>query len=275
MNRALKITLTSLVFLIHIDANCQSIIKSVSGNIFQVIDDIEKPIEGFNTIVNDSITLKFGNNSYMIAEIDGQIVRIKSEDYKDGIQLKNFTNTIEADKPASLFAKILDLVYDRSFDNKKEIDGLKISSFQGVTRSISKKIDRRKVSPNYKSKLEWKHGINLQINSGSKNILTVIKEELKYFNIDQYVLIGCKPCYVKIDNEERGLIESVQLNNEYEKLLAYLFSNIDIGVDVEFSQFCIIRLLITQDLFMNANYYLDEFSDNKLIHDYLKYLELH
>ena len=110
--------------------------------------------------------------------------------------------------------------------------------FKGLT------LEKWKVLHNYKSKIEWPPGINLKINSGSKNLLTVTKEELNYFNIDKKVLNTCDPCIVKVDNEERGLIEAVSLNNDDKVFLESLFSNIDTEVDVEISQFCIIRLFI-------------------------------
>ena len=101
------------------------------------------------------------------------------------------------------------------------------------------------------------------------------EEESDYFNIDKYVLSNCNPCHLKVDNEERGLIEAVLLSNEDKILLESLFSNIDAELDIEISQFCIIRLLIANELFINANYYIDEFSDNKLIEDYLIDMKLY
>jgi len=284
MNRPIKYILFTIVFLMHVDLGAQSIIKHVSGKVYQVIDNVEKPIRGLNTIVNDSTTLSLGVNSYMIVEINGQTSMIKGGDHKNGIQLINFNNNIDPEKPSGFWAKIFAAVYDDSFDDKKEIDGLKMARFQGVTRTIFESLTEKwKVLPNYKSKIEWPPGINLQINtksnflflSGSKNLFTVTKEELDYFNIDKHVLSNCNPCHVKVDNEERGLIEAVLLINKDKILLESLFSNIDAEVDVEISQFCIIRLLIANDLFINANYYIDEFSDNKLIEDYLINIQLY
>ena len=276
MNRPIKYILFTSMLLMHIDLDAQSIIKHVSGNVYQVIDNVKKPIRGLNTIVNDSSTLTLDLASFMIVEINGQTNMIKSVDYPNGIQLINFNNTIEVDKPSGFWAKIFDAVYDDSFDDKKEIDGLNIAKFQGVTRSIFENLSEKwKVLPNYKSKIEWPPGIDLKINSGSKNLFTVTKEESGYFNIDKHVLSNCNPCHVKVDNEERGLIEAVLLSNEDKILLESLFSNIDTEVDIEISQFCIIRLLIANDLFINANYYIDEFSHNKLIEDYLMDIKLY
>lgn len=264
------------MLLMHIDLDAQSIIKHVSGNVYQVIDNVKKPIRGLNTIVNDSSTLTLDPSSFMIVDINGQKSMIKGADYKNGIQLINFNNNLEADSASDFWVKIFDAVYDDSFDDKKEIDGLNIARFQGVTRSIFDNLaEKWKVLPNYRSKIEWPPGINLKINSGSKNLLSVTKEELDYFNIDKHVLSNCNPCHIKVDNEERGLIESVLLSNEDKTLLESLFLNIDTRVDIEISQFCIIRLLIANDLFINANYYIVEFSDNKLIEDYLIDIQLY
>ena len=178
MNRPIKYMLFTIVFLMHVDLGAQSIIKHVSGKVYQVIDNVKKPIRGLNTIVNDSSTLKLDISSYMIVEINGQTSMIKSVDYPDGIQLINFSNNVGIEEASGFWAKIFDAVYNDSFDDKKEIDGLNIAKFQGVTRSIFENLSEKwKLLPNYKSKIEWPPGINLKINSGSKSLLTVTKEE--------------------------------------------------------------------------------------------------
>jgi len=274
MNRTIKYMLFTAMILMHIDVDAQSIIKHVSGNVY--IDNVPKPIGGLNTIVNDSSTLKLDPSAYMIVEINGQTSMIKGEDHKNGIQLINFNNNIDTEKPSGFWANIFDAVYNDSFDEKKKIDSLNKTRFQGTTRSIFESLTEKcKVLPNYQSKIEWPPGIDLKINFGSENLFTVTKEESDYFNIDKHVLSNCNPCHVKVDNEERGLIEAVLLSNEDKILLESLFSNIDTEVDIEISQFCIIRLLIANDLFINANYYIDEFSDNKLIEDYLIDIQLY
>tara|TARA_B100000767_G_scaffold231504_1_gene222963 strand:+ start:1138 stop:1932 length:795 start_codon:yes stop_codon:yes gene_type:complete len=264
------------MLLMQVDLDAQSIIKHVSGNVYQVIDNVKKPIRGLNTIINDSSTLILDPSSFMIVDINGQKIMIKGADYKNGIQLINFNNNLEADRASGFWANIFDAVYNDSFDEKKKIDSLSKTRFQGTTRSVFESLTEKwKILPNYKSKIEWPSGINLKINFGNKSLLRVTKEELDYFNIDKHVLSNCKPCHVKVDNEERGLIEAVILGNEDKLLLKSLFSNIDAEIDIEISQFCIIRILIANDLFINAVYYIDEFSDNKLIEDYLIDIQLY
>jgi hypothetical protein len=264
----------TVAFLMYTNSNAQSIIKDIQGgNVYQLIDNVKKPIRGVNTIVNDSSTLTLDPSSFMIVEINGQKSMIKSVDYPNGIQLINFNNNIDPEKPFGFWANIFDVLYDDSFDDKIKIDGLNITRFQGATRSIF--TEKWKVLPNYKSKIEWPPGIDLKINSESKNLLRVTKEEFEYFIIDKYVLSNCNPCHVKVDNEERGLIEAVLLSIEEKILLESLFLNIDTKVDVEISQFYIIRIFIDRELFINANYYLDKFEDNKLIKDYLIDIQLY
>lgn len=276
MNRTIKYMLFTAMILMHIDVDAQSIIKHVSGNAYHIIDNVKKPIRGLNTIVNDSSTLKLDISSYMIVEINGQTSMIKGVDYPKGIQLINFKNNIDTEKPSGFWANIFDAVYNDSFDEKKKIDSLNKTRFQGTTRSIFESLTEKwKVLSNYQSKIEWSDGINLKINSGTTNLLTVTRKDIDYIYIDEHLLNGCIPCKVSVDNEERGLIESVILHNNDKILLEFLFSNIDSEIDIEFSQFCVIRILIANDLFINANYYIDEFSDNKLIEDYLKDIQLY
>ena len=272
MNRFIKYMIFTIAFLMYADSNAQSIIKQVGGNVYQVINNVKKPIRGFNTIVNDSSTLKLDVNAFIVVEINGQISRILGEEYPNGIQLMNFKAKIEVYKPSNFLNKVITAVYNHSFNDRKKIDGLYITQFQGASRSISKNsLENRKVSANYKSKIEWSLGV-IKINSGSKNLITATREDLDYIYIDEHLLNDCTPCNVNIDNNKRGLIESVILNNEDKILLEFLFSNIDSEIDVEFSQFCIIRIFIDRELFINANYYLDKFDNNKLIKDYLIYM---
>ena len=276
MNRTIKYMLYTAMILMHIDVDAQSIIKHVSGNAYHIIDNVKKPIRGLNTIVNDSSTLKLDISSYMIVEINGQTSMIKGVDYPKGIQLINFKNNIDTEKPSGFWANIFDAVYNDSFDEKKKIDSLNKTRFQGTTRSIFESLTEKwKVLSDYQSKIEWSDGINLKINSGTTNLFTVTRKDIDYIYIDEHLLNVCNPCKVSVDNEERGLIESVILHNNDKILLEFLFSNIDSEIDIEFSQFCVIRILIANDLFINANYYIDEFSDNKLIEDYLKDIQLY
>jgi hypothetical protein len=275
MNRPIKHILFALLILIHIDANSQTIIKQVSGNVYQLINNIKKPIRGLNTIVNDSSTLKLEPSAYMIVEIKGQYSIIKAADCPNGIiKLMNISNNLEIVKASGFWSNIFAAVYGDLFDDKIEIDGLTIAKFQGTTRSSSKNLSEWKVLPNYQSKIEWPGGMKFEINFQGKTIMLKTKEELSYFNIDKDVLGNCNPCHVKVDNEERGFIAAVLLSNEDKILLESLFSNIDNEVDIEISQFCVIRLFITNDLFINANYYIDKFSDNKLIKDYFIDIQL-
>jgi hypothetical protein len=277
MNRFIKYLLFTVAFLMHIDLIAQSIIKHISGDVYQVVNNVKKPIKGLNTIVNDSSILSFDNTSdYMIVEINGQKSMIKAADYKNGIQLINFNNNIEAENPSGFWSKIFDAVYNDSFDEKKEIDGLNKTRFQGTTRSIfENSFEKCKVFPIYNSKIDWPDAMKFEISFQTKPQMIKVKKELNYFNIDKHVLSNCKPCTVKVDNQERGLIEVVLINNDDQVFLESLFFNIDSEVNVEISQFCIIRIFINNNLFINANYYIDKFADNKLIEDYLIDIKLY
>ena len=168
MNKIIKYILFFLVFFINTGLYAQSVIKHVSGDVYQVIGSIQKPIKDLNTIVNDSNLLIFAPSSYIIVEIDGKKSMINAEDHENGIRLINFnnhTNNHTNKESSSFWAEIFDAVYDDSFDKKIDIDGLKIVGSQGITRSISNNLLELRVLPNYRSKIEYVEGKNLTINT--------------------------------------------------------------------------------------------------------------
>ena len=112
-----------------------------------------------------------------------------------------------------------------------------------------------------------------QIESARSKILDITRVNTSFL-IDKNVLSNCVPCSVRVDNEFRGLIEIISQEKHFEHMLESLFLNINSNNDIEISQFCIVRLLIDNDLFINANYYIDKFSDNKLIKEYIVSLNL-
>ena len=251
----------------------QTVIKHASGNVYQIINNIKIPIVGLNTLINDTTTILLSPNSYMIVDRNGQIFMIKQKDYLDGIKFKDVNNSIELDESTGFWNKVFAAFFNNSFDNKKKIDGLFKSRFQGVQRSLFNSVEKWKVLPSYKSKIDWPKGKDFQIESARSKILDINRVNTSFL-IDKNVLSNCVPCSVRVDNEFRGLIEIISQEKHFEHMLESLFLNINSNNDIEISQFCIVRLLIDNDLFINANYYIDKFSDNKLIKEYIVSLNL-
>lgn len=281
MNKYYNYIIFSFVFLLSTSLNAQSIVKIVSGNVYEVVNNEKKKIRGINTVVDNSNTLLFDNNSYIIVDKNGVTSMISAEDYSSGIKLINFEPTSESNDDNSFWTSVLSSVMGNSFADKQKIDGLYISQFQGTSRGVfDAPLKNFKVLPHYKSKIEWYSGNIFEVKKkwsffifeGEKLLLK--KKETGSFYINKQVLNDCIPCTVIVDDNEGGFIDVAMLNEEEEVFLESLFSNIDSGKDVELSQFCVIQLLISNELYMNANYFRDEFSDNKLINNYLNNINL-
>tara|TARA_B110000238_G_scaffold160508_1_gene174238 strand:+ start:1551 stop:2375 length:825 start_codon:yes stop_codon:yes gene_type:complete len=268
MNKYYNYIIFSFVFLLSSCLNAQSIVKIVSGNVYEVVNNKKKKIRGINTVVDNSNTLLFDNNSYIIVDVNGVTSMISAEDYSSGIKLINFEPTLESNDDNSFWTSLLSSVMGNSFADKQKIDGLYISQFQGTSRGIfDEPLKNFKVLPHYKSKIEWDSGNKLVVKFNGINILE--KENDDYIYVDKQVLNVCKPCTLSVDDIDGGNIDVLVLKKEEEVFLESLFLNIDSGNDVELSQFCVIQLLISNELYMNANYFRDKFSDNKLIKNYL------
>jgi len=273
MNKCFKYIIFSFIFLISPYLNAQSIVKIVSGNVYEIIKTEKKKIRGVNTVVDNSNTLLFDKNSYIIVDVNGITSMISAEDYSSGIKLINFEPKLEINDDNSFWTNLLSSVMGDSFDDKQKIDGLYISQFQGTSRGVfDEPLKIFKVLPHYKSKIEWDSGNKLIVKFNGVNIL--VKENDDYIYVDKQVLNVCEPCTLSVDDIDGGNIDVLVLKKEEEFFLESLFSNIDSGKDVELSQFCVIQLLISNELYMNANYFRDEFSDNKLIKDYLNNINL-
>jgi hypothetical protein len=273
MNKYYKYIIFSFVFLLCPCLNAQSIVKIVSGNVYEVVNNEKKKIRGINTVVDNSNTLLFDNNSYIIVDVNGVTSKLSAEDYSSGIKLINFEPNLESNDDNSFWTNLLSYVMRDSFEDKQKIDGLYISQFQGTSRGIfDEPLKNFKVLPHYKSKIEWDSGNKLEVKFNGLNILE--KENDDYIYVDKQVLNVCKPCALSVDGIDGGNIDVLILKKEEEVFLESLFSNIDSGKDVELSQFCVIQLLISNELYMNANYFRDEFSDNKLINNYLNNINL-
>lgn len=256
--------------LFHISMNAQSIIKYVSGKVY--FSDTNELIEGINSIVNDSITLKMDPLAYMIIEVDGQKRMIKQLDYPEGIKIKDLKSYSNKEKTNSFWGKILDLVYDDSFENKQKIDGLYIANFQGVTRSIFEdSIQICKVLSNYKSKIEWPLGSSLKIESNDDFLIEMTEKDIDNTTINQNIFDDCKPCDVIIDDEKRGIIQTAKIDDQDVMFLKSLFDNLKNDKEVEISQFCIVGILIANELYLNANYYIEQFEGNQLLKQQLDY----
>ena len=136
----------------------QSKLKFVKGEVFTLTNGKKNILSSLNLIINDTNTLFFTNISdYMVVESKGNHVLIKGEDYyPNGFNLLNFENISSENISTGLFSKIFAALFKDEFNEKKKIDNLYITQFQGVTRSIfDNSINEYNIHLNYYSKIKW------------------------------------------------------------------------------------------------------------------------
>ena len=272
MIKYFKYIIFVFIFFISSIVDAQSIVKVVSGKVYETIENKKIRIRNINTIVSDTNLLSFESNSYIIVEANGVINKISKEDESNanGLRLIDFKPNKDNNEDNSFWENVLSYVFTDSFDDKIKVDGLYISQSQTADRGKSN--DSLKVSKflsNYKSIIKLGGGNELKIICKGENILEKENSKQDFIVVDKHVLKICNPCNLLVDGVKGGVIESVQLAKDEERFLNFLFKNLDSGFDNELSQLCIIKLLISNELYMNANYFIDKFSDNKLIDNYL------
>jgi hypothetical protein len=253
----------------------QSKLKLISGEVYSFNNGEKNILFGLNLIINDTATLFFNDYSdYMVVESSSKHLLIKAENYfPNGFKLSNVNEKKSESSPEGLFSKIFDALFKDEFNEKQKIDDLYITQFQGVTRSIfdSSKKDYN-IHPTYYSKLKWS-GDKIEIFSEDGLVFSEINSKSNDYNFDEkniYSLLKCNPCSVLVDNNKSGLIYNKILNDDLEILLKDLNKNILSSTELELSQLLLVRIFIQNEMFLNANYYIDKFKDNLLLSEYLR-----
>ena len=252
----------------------QSKLKFVKGEVFTLTHGKKYILSSLNLIINDTNTLFFSNVSdYMVVESEGDHVLIKGEDYyPNGFNLLNFENISSENISTGLFSKIFAALFKDEFNEKKKIDNLYITQFQGVTRSIfDNSINEYNIHLNYYSKIKW-NGSKIEIISEDELVFKNEKSKSNSYLFDEKninSLSVCNPCSVIIDNNNTGLIYAKTLDDNLERSLKDLDNNIASNIYPELSELLKVRLFIQNELYFNANYYIDLYDDNSMISEYL------
>ena len=131
-------------------------------------------------------------------------------------------------------------------------------------------VKEEKVCSDFHSKIEW-YGNTITLFNDKDSLIAI--EELVYDSVLEKHLKKCYPCSVKVDNKFSGLILNQELDPIYKTLIDSLLLNIENDINVEFSQFCVFQFFISNELYLNANYFRDLYSRNKLIEEYLFEIE--
>lgn len=257
----------------------QSKLKLISGEVYNFKKGEKKILLGLNLIINDTSTIFFNDyTDYMVIESKGKHLLIKGENYfPNGFKLSDLNEERFKNSSSGLFSKIFAALFKDEFNEKQKIDDLYITQFQGVTRSIfdSSKKDYH-IHPTYCSKLKWS-GNKIEIFSDDVLVFSEINSKSNRFSFDEnnfHILNKCNPCRVLVDDNNSGLIKNKILNEDLEILLKDLNENILSNENLELSQLLLVRIFIQNEMFLNANYYIDLYKNNLLISEYLMSMRL-
>ena len=258
-----------IIFLISFNLKAQSIVKFFSGDLEEVTIENEKiRISGINQEIDNSSTLIF--NDWIVVDINGNKRQLTFEEYPKGVKINNLKPSDEKKSQSNYWTTLLNVIFGDDYGKDIE-EGLYKTAFQGVTRSSLEEIKEEKLCSDFNSKIEW-YGDAITLFNEKDSLITI--KELGYNTIlEKGLTKNCSPCSVKVDNKLSGLILNQELDLINKSLIDSLLLNIENDVNVEFSQFCVFQIFISNDLYLNANYFRDLYSKNKLIEEYLDELE--
>ena len=258
-----------IIFFVSFNLKAQSIVKFFSGDLEEVtIENKKIKISGINQEIDNLSTLIF--NDWIVVDINGNKRQLTFEEYPNGVNINNLKISDEKKSQSSYWSTLLNVIFGDDYGKDIE-EGLYKTTFQGVTRSSLEEIKEEKVCSDFNSKIEW-YGDALSL-FNEKDSLISFKELRNNTIIEKGLTKNCSPCCVKVDNKLSGLILNQELDPVNKTLIDSLLLNIENDVNVEFSQFCVFQIFISNDLYLNANYYRDLYSKNKLIEVYLYELE--
>ncbi|MBJ10055.1 MAG: hypothetical protein CMP66_01160 [Flavobacteriales bacterium] len=265
MNNLIKHILFYIILLVGFNLKAQSIVKFISGDLEEItVENKKNKITGINQEIDNSSTLFF--NDWIIVDINGSSHQLSVKEYPEGVIINNLKISDEKKSQSGYWTTLLNVIFGDDYGKDIE-EGLYKTAFQGITRSLFEEIKEEKVCSDYNSKIEW-HGNALTLFNEKDSTIT-IKELGSNSILEKDLTKKCSPCSVKVDNKLSGLILNQELDPINKSLIDSLLLNIENDVNVEFSQFCVFQIFISNDLYLNANYFRDLYSKNKLIEDYL------
>ena len=258
----------NLVFFLMINnlSFSQSILKFCKGNIEQVSsENIKTKIFGINKKLNDSSLLLISD--YIIVENSGILKKITNKEYPSGFRI-NELDFNDKKQNNGFWDNVYSIVFGHKFANKMDFDGLKMTSILGTTRDLNLLNHKKmRVSPEFDSSVEWK-GKKIFIKNNEKIIFAKKTDGIINFGIG--TLKDCENCNLYIDDIKKLELISIDIDFKNIKLLKRLLQNIDNKTDVEFSQFCIVQFFLSNQLYLNALYFKEEFKENELLKSYFE-----
>ena len=111
MIKYFKYIIFVFIFFISSIVDAQSIVKVVSGKVYETIENKKIRIRNINTIVSDTNLLSFESNSYIIVEANGVINKISKEDESNanGLRLIDFKPNKDNNEDNSFWENVLSL----------------------------------------------------------------------------------------------------------------------------------------------------------------------
>ena len=284
-------TLIILITVNSVSICCQSLIKAINGDLYEETKGLEENlisnnILGFHgTLINykldDNKKYYFSQEEdYVIIDLNSnkyvENILLKASDFPQGFSINEITiNALSKNKNSNssigLWDQIIVLwnsITEDSFEYGNEINNATMSGFMGIERDVFGERST-KVLPNHYIAFD----LNIELFLFEECSDNIVSEQILD---NSRILIDskCDSLFIrKASDDSYILCVQEPLTNNHSTQLEILFSNIENDVDSEISQYLVVMILLKNKYIYNSRYYINLYSNNLMIKDYIDYME--
>ena len=277
-------------FIILISIHCstmfsQSLIKAINGDLYEGENEIEMNLISNNILEFHGSLINYeldNNNKYYFSTLNDYVIIdlnseksiediiLRASDFPKGFSIDEMIfDTSSQNTNSNSIIGLWNTLTEDLFKNKLDDNHLYTTDFQGVERDISGENKSPKVLPNHYIAIDLNTELFLFEECSESIISKQVIDNSKIF-IDS----KCDFLFLRQANKDNHIL-CVQepLTNNQANDMDTLFSNIENDVDKQISQYLVVRILLENQYIYNSRYYINLYSNNSMIKDYIEYME--
>ena len=288
--------ISALIILISIHFSSifsQSLIKAINGDLYAEEQGVEENLISNNILGLHGTMINYeldDNKKYYFSQEDDYVfidlnsnkyledILLKASDFPKGFSINEITvNTSSKNDNSNSFiglwnsiTVLWNSITEDSFEHRNEINDLYTTDFQGVERDIFGESKSAKVLPNHYVAVDLNIELFLfeECLESNKIMFVPILDNSRIF-IDS----KCDSLFIREkNNDDFILCVQEDLSNNQSTYLSKLFSNIENDIDKHISQYLVVRILLENKYIYNSRYYINLYSNNSIISDYIDYM---